>query len=82
MLRYGFELLNFNRIWLGVNASHTIAVDSYMKSGFVKEGLLRQEIYRNSRYYDAVRLSILRDEYYTKYKQEWDQEIPNIFEKE
>ena len=82
MLRYGFELLNFNKIWLGVSASHTMALNSYIKSGFVKEGILRQEIYRNSRYYDAIRLSILRDEYYGKHKQEWDREIPNIFEKE
>jgi len=82
MLRYGFELLNFNKIWLGVSASHTMALNSYIKSGFVKEGILRQEIYRNSRYYDAVRLSVLRDEYYKKHKQEWDKEIPNIFEKE
>ena len=82
MLRYGFELLNFNKIWLGVSVSHTMALNSYIKSGFVKEGILRQEIYRNSRYYDAIRLSILRDEYYGKHKQEWDREIPNIFEKE
>jgi len=82
MLRYGFELLNFNRIYLGVNASHERGVNSYLKSGFVKEGVLRQETYRNSRYYDVVRLGILRDEYYKKHKQEWDKEIPNVFEEE
>ncbi len=63
MLRYGFELLNFNRVWLGVNASHKRAVASYAKCGFAKEGLLREEIYRNSRYHDVVRMSILRKEY-------------------
>ena len=82
ILRYGFELLNFNRIWLGVNVSHSRAVNSYLKCGFVKEGLLRQEIYRNSQYYDAVRMGILRQEYYEKYKKSWDKEIPNIFEKQ
>ena len=80
MLRYGFELLNFNRVWLGVNASHQGAVNCYIKSGFVKEGVLRQEIYRNSQYHDAVRLSVLRTEYYDKYKKQWDKEIPNVFE--
>lgn len=82
MLRYGFELLNFNRIWLGVNASHLRAIGSYEKSGFVKEGLLSQEIYRNSRYYDVVRMAVLRDDYYAQYKKTWDKEIPNVFDKE
>lgn len=81
MLRYGFELLNFNRIWLGVNDSHERAVTSYLKSGFVKEGVLRQETYRNSKYHDVVRMSVLRQEYYGKHKKLWDREIPNIFEK-
>lgn len=79
MLRYGFELLNFNRIWLGVNASHERAINSYLKCGFVKEGVLRQEIYRNSQYHDAVRMSILREEYYQKCKDTWDKEVPNVF---
>ena len=80
MFRYGFELLNFNKIWLGVTASHKRAVKSYLGSGLVQEGVLRQEIYRNSSYHDAVRMSMLRDEYYSKFKKEWDKEIPNIFE--
>lgn len=81
MLRYGFELLNFNRVWLGVNASHERGVSSYLKSGFTKEGLLRQEVYRNSRYHDVVRMSILRNEYYSGCKKKWDSSIKNIFEK-
>lgn len=81
MLRYGFELLNFNRVWLGVNASHNRAINAYLKCGFVEEGLLRQEIYRNSKYYDVIRLGLLRDEYYQKYKKIWDREINNIFDR-
>lgn len=63
LLEYAFEKLNLNRVWLGVNASHKGAVRSYEKSGFVKEGLLREEIFVNDRYYDAVRMGILRKEY-------------------
>jgi len=77
VVRYGFEKLNMNKIWLGVNAEHIGAVKSYEKSGFVNEGVLRQEIYRNSKYYDAVRMSILREEYYNRLKSQWDKEIPN-----
>lgn len=66
MLQYAFDKLNLNKIWLGVNAENIRAVKSYEKTGFVREGVLRKEIYRNSKYYDAVRMSILREEYCKK----------------
>jgi len=64
LVRYAFEKLNLNKVWLGVNAENLRAVKSYENAGFVKEGILRQEIHRNSKYYDAIRMSILRSEYY------------------
>jgi RimJ/RimL family protein N-acetyltransferase len=63
MVRYGFEKLNLNRVWLGVNAANERAVRAYEKAGFVREGVLRQEQFRNGRYYDVVRMGVLRDEY-------------------
>ena len=64
-VQYGFEKLNLNKVWLGVNGEHRSAVKTYEKAGFVHEGILRQEIYRNGKYYDAIRMSILRGEYFT-----------------
>ena len=69
LVRYGFDKLNLNRIWLGVNADNPAGIKSYEKAGFVREGVLRQEIYRNSRYYDAIRMSMLRSEYEAKHRQ-------------
>jgi ribosomal-protein-alanine N-acetyltransferase len=66
VIDYGFDKLNLNKLWLGVNADNAAAVKSYRNAGFVEEGVLRQEIYRNSKYYDAVRMSILREEFYGK----------------
>lgn len=63
MAVYGFEKLNLNRIWLGVNADNIGGVRAYEKAGFAREGVLRQEQYRNFRYYDAIRMSMLRSEY-------------------
>ncbi|HEV2288682.1 MAG TPA: GNAT family protein [Candidatus Acidoferrales bacterium] len=63
MVVYGFEKLNLNKVWLGVNSENAGAVRAYEKAGFVREGVLRQEQYRNFRYYDAIRMSILRSEY-------------------
>lgn len=65
LIAYGFETLNLHKIWLGVNSANMRAAKSYQKVGFVNEGQLRQEIYRNGRYYDAVRMSLLRGEYDT-----------------
>ncbi len=66
LLRYAFEKLNLNKVWLGYNADNPAAAGSYKGAGFVKEGVLRQEIYRNGLYYDAVRMSVLRKEYEKK----------------
>jgi [ribosomal protein S5]-alanine N-acetyltransferase len=63
MAVYGFEKLNLNRVYLGVNAENQGAARAYEKAGFVREGVLRQEQYRNFRYYDVVRMSMLRSEY-------------------
>lgn len=63
MVIYGFEIFNLHKVWLGVNEANKAAVRSYEKAGFVEEGTLRDEVYRNSQYYDAIRMSMLRDEY-------------------
>lgn len=63
MTAYGFELLNMNRVWLGVNADNLPAVRSYQKSGFFEEGKLRDEVYRNGVFHDVLRMSVLRREY-------------------
>ena len=63
LLEYGFLTLNLNSIQLGVNADNARAVRSYEKCGFVHEGVRRQFVYRNGRYYDTVMMSVLREEY-------------------
>ncbi len=60
---YGFDKLNLETIYLGVNADNKGAIASYEKAGFVREGIRRRLIYRNGRYYDVLMMSILRDEY-------------------
>lgn len=60
---YAFELLNLEKVWLGVNADNVRALTTYTGAGFTTEGTLRQEVYRNGRWHDAVRMSLLRQEY-------------------
>lgn len=63
VLEYAFDKLNLNKVWLGVNAENTAAVKCYENAGFIREGVLREEIYRNGKYYNAIRMSVLRKEY-------------------
>ncbi len=63
LLDYAFNRLNLHKVFLGVNNDNKGAVKCYKKAGFVDEGILRDEIYRNGRFYDALRMSILRNEY-------------------
>jgi RimJ/RimL family protein N-acetyltransferase len=60
MVQYAFDRLNLNKVWLGVNEENKGAIKSYENAGFALEGTLREEVYRNGRYYDALRMSLLR----------------------
>ena len=62
-VRFGFERLNLNRIWLGVTDTNTRAIRAYEKAGFFYEGILRDDLYRDGHYYDSARMAILRANY-------------------
>lgn len=63
MLKHGFETLNLNRIFLRVYETNPRAVRAYEKVGFVKEGLMRDAVYRNGCYINALLMSVLRSEW-------------------
>jgi len=63
IVKYAFEKLNLNKVYLGVNASDVRANKCYQKAGFVNEGTTRDYHFRNGRYYDANIYSILRREW-------------------
>jgi diamine N-acetyltransferase len=65
-LKHGFETLNLNRIYLHVYETNPGAIRAYEKAGFVHEGKLRQSVYRNGCYIDALLMSILRSEWDAK----------------
>jgi len=63
LVRYAFQRLNLHKVWLGVNADNSPARRCYEKVGFVREGVLRAEMYCDGTYRDVVRMSVLRDEF-------------------
>lgn len=63
LINFIFNEMNLNRIMLNVYGFNKRAIKSYEKCGFVKEGLLRQALFKGGQYHDEVIMSILREEY-------------------
>ena len=67
-VEYAFLRLNLNRVSLGVFAEHKAGVRCYEKIGFRKEGLCRQDLFRNGEYHDRLLMGLLRAEYLASQK--------------
>jgi RimJ/RimL family protein N-acetyltransferase len=63
LLRFAFNAVGLNRVWLTVYASNTRAIRSYEKLGFRREGLMRQSWRGPNGLEDSVLMAILRDEW-------------------
>lgn len=63
LVKHGFNDLNLHRIYLMVYETNPRAMRSYEKAGFVKDGCLRDDVYKNGRYINAYVMSILRPEW-------------------
>src|SRR5262245_34525446 len=60
---HAFETMNLNRVWLQVFEYNERAIRCYERVGFQKEGVLRQDNYREGRYWDTFVMGILRSEW-------------------
>ncbi len=63
LLSFAFNQININKVRLNVYSFNEPAIKSYERCGFVREGVLRQEIFRDGRYHDIIAMGILRDDY-------------------
>ena len=61
-LRYGFDLLGLNKISLDVLEYNTRAIQTYERLGFQREGLHREDVYKDGRFVNVLRMSILARE--------------------
>ena len=60
VLKYAWNDLNLNRVYLNVFARNKPAIRSYKKCGFLQEGCLRKAVYINGAWDDILILAILR----------------------
>jgi RimJ/RimL family protein N-acetyltransferase len=58
---YGFKKLNLHRISLGCFEENVVAIKCYEKSGFVKEGINRECLYKDGKYCNEIRMGLIND---------------------
>lgn len=66
LLKYGFLELNLHKIWAEVYDNNE-ALAIYKKLGFVEEGILRDNYFKQGSYGNSTIISLLEQEYKEKY---------------
>ncbi len=62
-LQYGFNHLNLNKVSLEVLEFNARAIRAYEKCGFVREGVHREDVFKDGRFQNVIRMSILSREF-------------------
>lgn len=63
VVRYAFEHLNLNRVFLHVYETNPRGLRAYEKAGFRREGVLRQARWQQTRFVDTIVMGMLREEW-------------------
>jgi RimJ/RimL family protein N-acetyltransferase len=63
LLRFGFDEMNLNRVWLEVHDDNPRAIACYRKCGFLVEGRLRQDRYTDGHFRDSLIMGVLASEF-------------------
>ena len=70
-LTEGFDHFNLHKIWLTVHARNVRAINTYLRLGFVLEGILRDEFLLNGEFLPAIYMGLLRNEF-ERIQVEWE----------
>jgi RimJ/RimL family protein N-acetyltransferase len=63
VVQHAFDTMNLNRVWLRVYEYNPRGQRTYEKVGFLKEGVLRQDNFREGRYWDTIIMGLLREDW-------------------
>ena len=64
ILKYGFEILELNKIYLYTEAENIAAQKLFERVGFIKEGLIRQDILSRGKLADRYAYGYLREDWH------------------
>jgi len=62
-LNFGFFKIGLNRITLKVLQENETAIQLYQSAGFIKEGTLRKNVFKNNKFKDEILMGILKEEF-------------------
>lgn len=62
LARYGFHELRLHCIYAQVSVHNTISQKMFERCGFIKEGVMRQRLFKRGKYIDVAIFSLLCDE--------------------
>ena len=79
-LEYVFERLNLNRYEGAAITEHPLSVPLAEVLFYITEGIKRQAVYKNGRYYDEAFFAILREDYFM-HKNKGDYELKSIMKR-
>ena len=63
LIKFIFEEVNMDKIKLGVFSFNARAIACYKKIGFIEEGILKKELYRNGKYNDITLMALFKEDY-------------------
>ena len=63
LLREGFQERSLYKVWLTVHINNTVAIKTYMRVGFMLEGILRDEFILNSKRVSLLYMGITRSDF-------------------
>lgn len=63
LLDFAFDRINLHKVWLEVFARNTAAIALYEKLGFQRDGVLREDVFRDGEYLDMYLMAILDREW-------------------
>lgn len=61
LTKFIFEEMNIHKIKLGVYSFNERAIKCYEKVGFIEEGILKKEIFKEGKYYDEHLMALFRN---------------------
>ncbi|MBP1949899.1 GNAT family N-acetyltransferase [Virgibacillus litoralis] len=59
LVNFAFSRLNLHKVYLTVDSDNIGAIRCYEKVGFYKDGVLRDEVFKNGKYVNRIYMSIL-----------------------
>ncbi len=66
LTRYSFDVLNLHKIFVHCVEYNRKMISILAKTGFVREGVFRKELFFSGQYHDIYRYGCLQSEYYDK----------------